>query len=373
MTKRILRVLAVAILLPMCSPTALAGPDGPKATGTPLVDSLAGLPAGAVVSDAAIRTITRHIEFWLNVIKGASIKDARASVAVSQAPQMLQQGFMALRSASYQYEYAKIYAAKVPPLLKLTDKLHLSKEISVARVAALLKQPTIEPALSLMSSHKNPGGRYWAARGYYNVGAMLLDQPGMSRKMLATLAKMGQTESSGPVLGEVLVAACGSAEVVGANAAKLRAPLAKIWLARLQGVYAGKVETIDAFRKATEQLKAAKKDDQQTALQLIADALEAVSKGLDLRANQADDKVWEALSELIVSLERRYLDITGQKLASIKDILGGPDPRPIIAARVRLAVNGKNYKGYLKKNLNITPRFKAAPIPAPIPATQPAK
>ena len=222
-----------------------------------------------------------------------------------------------------------------------------------------------------MSKHANPAVRYWSAKGYRNVVPMLLAQPGLAGKMLKTLEGMGKAEQSGPVVAGVLHAVNGDDRVSGPNAAKLRSLQAKIWLARLADVYAARPEMIAAYRKSVERLRVTNEDEIKTALQLVADAMEAVSLALAKEDVQADDALWKMMSQLLVELERRCAGILAQQALPVAAIFKAGGPRPIQAAKARLEIN--KYKKLLKGQRNVAPRFEPAANPVAAPTTRPAK
>jgi len=370
MTNRITLALVASLLLTGAASIAQAGPAGPVATGTPTVDELAKLPVETGVDAAAIKVIERYVEFWMKVLIEA--KDRETISGDEGARTALSAGFHQTHTAgTYRYEYAKVYAAKCPPALKLgSDKLKMTKEIIVAMLAASMDQPPIESALSRMSKHPNPAVRYWTAKGYRNVAPMLLAQPGLAGKMLATLERMGKTEQSGPVVAGVLHAVNGYATVSGPNAAKLRTLQSKIWLARLADVYAATPEMIAAYFKMTARLRVTNADEIKTALQLIADGMEAVSLSLAKQTVQDDDDLWKAMNQLLIELERRCAGIIGQQPLPVAAIFKSEDARPIKAAKARLEIN--KTKKLLKGQRSIVPRFKPA-RPVAAPTTRPAK
>jgi len=352
MTKPMVLLPALTILLLTCSWAA--------AQDAPTVDQLAGLPTGAAVSAAAKKTVADYIDHWLDVLTKAN-----AATTVIGARKMLDQGYTVLPSTSLKYEYAKHYAAKVAAALNLAgDPLKVIKETSAAMVAARMEQITIQPALDLMAAHANPAVRYWAAKGFRTAGPQLLAQEPYAGKMLATLDKTGAAETSGPVAAAVLHAASGYRDVSGDSATKLRAVLAKVWLARCQEVYQGNLEMIAAIQKASTRLTRATQAAEKTALQVLIDAMEAASLGLVKAAARQDEDVCEALGELLRGLEDRLAKTAGLSERAVGAALKSQGGWGLKAARIRLAVN--KLKAWLAANRAIKPRFKPA-----APRTQP--
>ncbi len=357
MTKHMTLLSVLVVALMASSSASRAAP--------PALEDLGKLSVDAGVGPAAINTITTYLEHWVGVMAGA-----KSTTSVTEATAALIRGHEIHTSASYRYEYAKKFAEKMPPLLKLDgDALRLIKETNAAMVAAAMSQITTEPALAAMAKHRNPAVRYWAAKGYRHIGSLLLVQPGGAAKMLKALEQMGPAETSGPVVAAVLHAASGYPNVTGAQAGKLRLLLAKVWLARCGEVHAGNVEMIGAFRKAAKYLTAASKDEEKLALQLLIDVMESASLAMLVANNQKEPR-WAALAELVTEAERRFAGMTGLQRTPIADILKGAKTPDLKAVAVRLQVNA--YKKWLQTHRAIKPRFKPAPAATTQPATQPA-
>ncbi|KKL85502.1 hypothetical protein LCGC14_1954090 [marine sediment metagenome] len=260
----------------------------------PTISDLAGLSVTGPLTGTDKKLISDYTTEWIK-----RLISAKKMSEVDAALKALLNGYRVHPSSVfYQLEYARAVAAGVPGAMTLTgDALHRAKEVRVAMVVASMNQITIEPALVLMLQHSNPGVRYWAAKGFRLTGRLLLIQGGDHAKtMLASLGRAGRKEASGPVLARILDALGPHPGVSGRWAVGLNAVLDNVWLARCKGLREGKREVVEAYRRALVVLE---RLPNKLRLQLLADAMEAASKGFFEATKAEKSEEAEALAEVL--------------------------------------------------------------------------
>jgi len=189
--------------------------------------------------------------------------------------------------------------------------------------------------------------------------------------MLATLERLGLSETSGPVVGGVLHAVSGYGEMDSKHAQKLKDVLDKVWLARCKDVYEAQGEMVEAYRKAVNFLRTASKSEQKLVMQLLADALEAASLAYKDKQKR-EGPVGQVYVELMIRIENRLANLTRTNRRPVEAALDNDkDPVGTRAVKARLAVNN-HWKSLLSKDWGVSMRFTPPP-PTSKPATTPAR
>jgi len=157
------------------------------------------------ISEMALRTglspldeeqIRRYIKYHVEQMRKAAAQDE-----VLSARDALVAGFGKYKSIEHRYVYAREAAKLIPPLLELPDKL---KQVNAAIALGQMKQVRIQPALDILTAHKNPAARLLGWQSYRSLRLEVMSR-GMAatKTMYASLAKAASTEASSLVMRSV--------------------------------------------------------------------------------------------------------------------------------------------------------------------------
>lgn len=340
--------------------------DSASGAGVPTLEELRNLSVVGPVGFSARVKIEDYVGHWVGQMQTA--KKIEETVTARKA---LADGYDAHDSPHWLVTYAEVSAEKIPALLLLSDRV---KQIQASMALAAMPQYTIQPALEKMARHSNPAVRYWAARGYRSSVRRLLLYPERTKKMCATLERLGR-EESGPVLAVVLRTLIVYPGIRPESVALLRTTMDKIWLARLASLRAGDSSVIEAYRKAVVFLAPVGNDraDEKKILQLLADALEAASQGFSKFAGSRKSAC-QPWMDLLSDLERKLNTIAALKKITrtaktpIQDILAETrTPITQKAAEIRLKV--LEYWRPMLAKVGVKPRLAPAATTKPAAST----
>ena len=309
----------------------------------------------------AVGKIDKYVDYWVQRMRqGKNIGE------VVEARKGLVNGYSRHETAYYQLAYAGSAAGRVAAVFCDSDR---AKQIQAALTRGAIPPISVQPALEKMAAHANPAVRYWAVRGYRQAARLLMIQGGgYAQKMLATLERMGRTESPGPIVAGVFLALTPYREAGRQETARLTEALDRVWLARCEDIVAGKVGLIDAFRKAERFVEPAGPGDNKRVVQLLADAMEAATQAL-MRDPNRKKPIAGALRELLASMETKLTRLTAGDKRPIQSILTNDQIDLEKATQARLTGWNEYWKPVLQK-LGVTVRFVAAATSVPAsPAT----
>ncbi|MCD4699754.1 MAG: hypothetical protein K8R91_04180 [Phycisphaerae bacterium] len=329
--------------------------DSTKGADAPTLEEIKNLPVVGPVGFSARVKIEEYVGHWVEQMK----KSEKAEDIV-KARKALTDGYEAHSSPHWLVMYAEVSAEKIPTLLGLSDRV---KQIQASMALAAMPEYTIQPALEKMSRHGNPAVRYWAARGYRSSVRKMLLYPERTKKMCATLGRLGQKES-GPILSVVLRTLIIYPGARTETVALLRSTLDKIWLARLANLRTGNIAVIEAYNTTVVDVAPYDKADEKRILQLLVDALEAASVGFD-ESGGSKKQAQQPWIDLLSDLERKLKTITRTGKTPIQDILAyAKMPITEKVTEVRLEAVQRYWKPLLAK-LGVKPR------PLPVNKTKP--
>lgn len=365
MTKR--TTLALLAMLVVCLVISDSCPGAP-----PTIGDLAGLPTSGSLGPAGKNMIDDYVKYWVGVLC-----ETGGQKVIQDAAGKLRAGYRANPSVVYQIEYARSVSVHAPSALTLkkTDPLRRVKEISIAIAVAGMDQYTIQEALVIMAGHRNPGVRYWAAKGYRTVGRKLLQMGGAhARRMATTLSNVGVTEPSAPVVTELIGALRPHPGVPRSGARACAAALAKVWLVRCLQVRDGKAGMADALRRCLWVTRRVRQEDPTTrqvrpqdrkaSLQMLRDLMEGASRAF--AAGKGDEKSQQVkdLKVLLTAVEAESAAALGANERPIAVVLGGKEP--LLERRIQVRMKVNNFWRDKFKAEGVTTQVKPATTrPAP--------
>ncbi len=359
MTKRMTLALLLTSIVCLVASESSSAP--------PTIVGLASLPTRGALSETDKKVVGEYVKYWVDKLCVATDQKL-----IDEAVGKLRAGYRANPSLDFPIEYARAIGSQSPKALTLKDHpLRRIKEINIAIVAAGMDQYTILDMLVIMSTHGNPGVRYWAAKGFRMTGRRLLIQDGRyARDMVSALEKMGLTETAMPVVSEIIVA-LGPHALQSRGARDCAASLAKVWRLRCGQVLArkrGVAEALARSARVTRRVRtmvasASPAAARKSSLQMLADAMEAAS--IAIASGKGDEKSakFKGLCRLLTVLEIEARLAFGANEKAIATVLAGKEPLAERRLDVRLAYN-RVWKPKFQAE-GVTAKVKA-PAPKPV-------
>ena len=224
---------------------------------------------------AHVKQITEYVGYWLGRLSSTS-KSKQMVTATSR----LVAGYRFRASPDYRYSYAQKMAAlsirSLAALGKSEDPLTSAREIQLAIALTQMPKVTIQPAVTVLVTHSNPGVRYIGWNAYRNaalVGLILAQGADYTKPMYDSIERAAAAETDGNVLGQVfgalILPSAAELEVSASQLAegqrRAAAILRKVWPARCLQVRLGSAPVAHAFRHAVDALAAAAAEETDKA------------------------------------------------------------------------------------------------------------